>query len=390
MMKKKETTLVSAVIPVHNGASFLNESIQSLLHQTFALKEIIIIDDCSTDNTVNIAKEIACQSKGLVKLYCRSHTYGAAAARNLGCELAKGEWVLFMDADDYAEPALLKSELDAVESYAAQWGVPPILSYSAYQSFYTSGETLPGIYRSQPVQPDEILGYELVRNRISTSGLLVKREAFFTVGGFDTTLNYSEDYDLWLRLAGLGNFAYVDEPLVKVRRHSGNTSKNLAKMLEGEKTVLKRYSPEFIRQAIEKRELPWEVNLTDFAAVMYKIDRWDVGLEAIRQVCNDKPDFATGHFLYGIYYLKIEKWEEAKKAFIRTLEFDEGHGAALNNLGALLAIEGKFDEAKELLLKALSLYPEYLDAKHNLMVLKDGKRALRFTWRELRPVLTLY
>jgi glycosyltransferase involved in cell wall biosynthesis len=394
LMNQKGIPLVSAVIPVYNGASFLNESIPSLLRQTFALKEIIIVDDCSTDKSVKIAKEIACQSKGVVKVYCRSHKSGAATARNLGCELAKGEWVLFMDADDYAEPSLLQWELDAVESYTNQWGEPPILAYSAYQSFNTFGDTLPGIYRGQSVRPGEILGYELVRNRISTSGLLVKRESFYQAGGFDTALKYSEDYDLWLRLAGLGDFAYVDEPLVKIRRHPGNTSKNLAKMLEGEKTVLKRYSPKLIRQAIERRKLPWEVNQTDFATVMYKIDRWDEGFEAVKRVCALKPDFAAGNFLSGVYFLQVGNREEAKDAFIQTLRSDEGHGAALNNLGALLMNEGNINEAERFFLKAIALYPEYLDAKHNLRVLKQGmndeSREPRFTRRELRPVLTLY
>jgi glycosyltransferase involved in cell wall biosynthesis len=393
-MKKKDAPRVSAVIPVYNGAAFLEESLVSLLSQTVELSEIIIIDDCSTDNPEKIVQAIAGQNKELIKVYCQSQTNGAAAARNLGCELAKGEWVLFMDADDYVEPSLLQWELDAVESYAGQWGVSPILAYSAYQSFNTLGDTLAGIYRSQPVRPGEILGYELVRNRISTSGLLVKRESFYQAGGFDTALKYSEDYDLWLRLAGLGDFAYVDEPLVKVRRHAGNTSKNLAKMLEGEKTVLKRYSPESIRQAIERRKLPWELNQTDFASVMYKTDRWDEGLEAVKRVCALKPDFAAGHFLYGIYFLHTGNREEAREAFIQTLKSDARHGAALNNLGALLMNDGKTHEAERFFLKALALYPEYLDAQHNLGVLKTEKQAEgrepRFTWRELRPVLTLY
>jgi tetratricopeptide (TPR) repeat protein len=394
LMNQKGLPLVSAVIPVYNGAAFLEESIGSLLTQTLKLDEIIIVDDCSTDKSIKNAKEIACQSKGVVKIYCRSHKSGAAVARNLGCELAKGEWILFMDADDYAEPSLLQWELDAIESYEEQWGALPILAYSAYQSFNTLGDTLAGIYRSQPVRPGEILGYELVRNRISTSGLLVKRESFYQAGGFDTALKYSEDYDLWLRLAGLGDFAYVDEPLVKIRRHPGNTSHNLGKMLEGEKTVLKRYSPELIRQAIERRKLSWEVNQTDFASVMYKIDRWDEGLEAVKRVCALKPDFAAGHFLYGIYFLHTGNREEAREAFIQTLKSDARHGAALNNLGALLMNDGKTHEAERFFLKALALYPEYLDAQHNLGVLKTEKQAEgrepRFTWRELRPVLTLY
>lgn len=393
-MKNCNFPLVSAVLPVFNGAAFLDETIQSLLQQTLELNEIIVIDDCSADCSATVAQKWVDQNRGRIQLYCQPRTYGAAAARNLGCERAKSDWVLLMDADDLAEPHLLAAESEAVRSYREQWGMLPCLAYSAYQSFASSGEVIPGVYRSQPAGPDEILGYELVRNRIATSGLLLQRATFFRAGGFDVTLKYAEDYDLWLRLAQLGGFAYIDQPLVKIRRHETNTSSNLGKMLEGEKNVLRRYAPEFIRNAIERRKAPPVVNQSDFAAVMYKLECWDEGFEVAKQVCHSDPEYASGFFLVGVYYLKTHQWQKAEQAFYDTLSIQAEHGATLNNLGALLIREGNLETAQKMLTKALALYPNYLDARHNLTLLQSENRvadaALHFTWRELRPILTLY
>src|SRR5690606_11996704 len=102
----------------------------------------------------------------------------------------------------------------------------------------------------------EILGYLFVRNPIiSTSGVLVRREYFLRTGGFDPTLRHSEDWELWLRLAKLGGFAYLDEPLVKIRRHKSNTSGKVRLMLESERKVLRRYDFNIIKEAIMQRDL---------------------------------------------------------------------------------------------------------------------------------------
>ena len=113
----------------------------------------------------------------------------------------------------------------------------------------------------------------------------------------------------------------------------------------------------------------------------------------IQEVVNKKSDYANGFFFLGLYYLHVGVWKEAANCFIKAIELEPNNGAALNNLGALLALDGKADEAISLLTKAIELFPGYLDAGNNLENLEQGQlnfENVRFTWRELRPVLTCY
>lgn len=392
-MVASNTFSISAIIPVYNGEAFLEETVESLLNQTVPLSEIIIIDDCSTDNTPVIARQLA-ETDRLIRVITQPANRGVSVARNTGCQSAKSDWVLFMDADDMADSGLVEAQTEALTGFEKRWSKKPVLAYCAYQSMNEFGASTPGIVRARQAAPDEVLGYELVRNAISTSGVLVRKESFFNAGGFDPSLRYAEDYALWLLLARLGGFAYADRPLVKIRRHSRNISKDLAKMLEGEKAVLKRYSPEFIRQAIFKRDLPREKNISDFVSVMFKIDQWDNGYQEIEKVLVDHSDFASGHFLSGVYFLHSQEWDAARNSFQTTLVIEEKHGAALNNLGALLMGAGEPEQAQKLLERALTLYPGYLDARYNLDLLENGitgdYQSVRFTWRELRPVILSY
>jgi glycosyltransferase involved in cell wall biosynthesis len=390
----KKSLSVSAVIPVYNGEAYLRQTIESVINQTLPPDEILIIDDGSTDQTLSLAHQMAASNR-LIRAFTLPVNCGVSAARNHGCQFAKSEWILFMDADDWAESRLLAGHAESLNGFENHWGGQAVLAYSAYRVMDESGELISGIYRSKAVEPGEILGYELVRNALlTTSGVLVRRDSFLQAGGFDQTIRYAEDYDLWLRLARLGGFAYIDQPLVRVRRHSRNVSKDLGKMLEGEKTVLNRYPPDFIGQAIDKRKLPAKVNSADFASVLFKIDRWEEGLQKITKVVAEDPDYPTGHFLAGIYSIHCHQFADAKVSFEKTLTLDQNHGAALNNLGALLLIEGAPEKAQALLEKAIILHPGYRDARSNLELLANhgtpGDHSAHFTWRELRPVLLSY
>lgn len=384
---------VSAVIPAYNAALYIAETIQSLLQQKF-LTEIIVVDDHSSDKTCDIVEYLRDISDGRIQYYQQMQNHGVSASRNFGVQKAKNDLILFMDADDIAEPDLVELELNRLMELQNQWVEPIVLSYSAYSQISSTGEPIAGIQRSQQVSPEEILGYEFVRNQISTSGVLVARKAFLEVGGFDENLKYSEDWDLWLRLAQIGGFAYVDEALVRVRRHSCNLSGNIQNMLDGEKKVLNRYSIHFIEKAIMRRHLPWEVNQTDLVSILYRIGQWQKGYQIVQEVIRIHPEFANGYFLIGLYYLAQREWANAQKAFDQTLAISPDNGAALNNLAALLALKGETQLAAELFMKVLMIYPNYLDARHNLDILTTTGCLdlvdIRFTWRQLRYVLTSY
>lgn len=101
---------ITAIMPAYNASKYIDESIESLIGQSIKLDEILIIDDCSTDNTLEIIRKYANTDKS-IKILRQSRNLGVSTARNKGIETAHGEWLLFMDADDIAHPTLVEEEI---------------------------------------------------------------------------------------------------------------------------------------------------------------------------------------------------------------------------------------------------------------------------------------
>ena len=106
--------LISVIIPVYNSERYLNKCIDSILHQTYRNLEVICIDDGSTDHSVEIVKEYVFKDKR-VKLY-RNEAKGVSAARNYGLDKCKGQYVMFVDSDDWIELDICREALKIIEN----------------------------------------------------------------------------------------------------------------------------------------------------------------------------------------------------------------------------------------------------------------------------------
>ncbi|MCX7748473.1 MAG: glycosyltransferase [Clostridia bacterium] len=386
---------ISAVIPSFNAEKYIEDTLTSLLTQTQSIDEIIVVDNGSQDQTLRVIEDFKRKYDPNLKIYSLERNYGASYARNYGVNKASGEFILFMDSDDIAEPDLLEKELNKLKDMSSLSCACWVLAHSAYSQINESGTEIGGIHHWKQVGADEILGYEFIRNYvITTSGVLVKKIEFIKAGGFNTSLACSEDWDLWLRLAAAGGFAYVDEPLIRVRRHGENISAKICKMLDGEKNVLKRYDLEFIQQAVYKRKLSDEQNLIDFVSILFRLGYWEEGYKKIKNALVSGHYTYNTHFYLGVYYLYKKDYEKAGEEFLKTVSLKQSHGAALNNLGAINGVMGKYSEAEAYLKNVLELYPDYCDALLNLKLIRIGgnitPQKVRFTWRELREVLLKY
>ncbi|MFC0271927.1 glycosyltransferase [Metabacillus herbersteinensis] len=389
----KESLKISAVIPVYNCEQYITDVIKSLEKQTYPLYEIIVIDDNSTDATHCKVLKLAHESRCHIKAFRHRENKGVSEARNLGIRKAKGNWILFIDGDDTAEPRLLELQLKSLEACRKEKPNQWVLVHTAHRQITEEGKFFDGIHRFKQVEPEEILGYQFVRNHVCVSGTLVNKKEIQKLGGFDTSLTHSEDWDMWLQLAQVGGFVYVDQPLFNVRRHKENASKRIKDMLNGEQKVFKKYELSFIESSINKRSLSRTQNGTDYVSILFKIGFWEEGYEYLKKQ-EKTTDFAPLSFLLGLYYLHHQHINNAKALFNNTLKHNPCHGAALNNLGAISILLGQYDAAQTYLHRALSLFPNYIDAKHNHYILKTMKSAnyndLKFTWRELRKQLTSY
>lgn len=198
--------LVSVVIPVYNGATFLADAIRNVLSQEYPALEIIVVDDGSTE-------DIGAALKGLsvdVRLF-RQENAGAASARNRGIRDASGDIIAFLDVDDLWPEGNLGALVDCLAAHPQA----DIVRGRAQVTRYING-TEPGEYLGNPAEAfPHYIGAGLYRRR-----------AFETVGLFDPGLRYSEDTDWYTRAAERKlHIHHVDEVTLYVRRHAGNVTR---------------------------------------------------------------------------------------------------------------------------------------------------------------------
>ncbi|MGB2890207.1 MAG: glycosyltransferase [Candidatus Acidiferrales bacterium] len=210
---------VSVVIPTYNSAAFLEEAIQSVLGQTYSDFEVVVVDDGSTDGT-----EYVVRSFGDRVSYLKQDNRGVSAARNHGIQKSQGNYVAFLDSDDFWLPGKLAEQIPLLDR-DAELG----LVYSDWRVTSEKGVLEPS-YLSNLAPASGYVFDELVRSGfILTSGTVVRRSCLDDVGDFDETLSIAQDYDLWLRICYRWKIALVNKPLVIKRSWDGSLSSNLPK-----------------------------------------------------------------------------------------------------------------------------------------------------------------
>ncbi|MCK8489035.1 glycosyltransferase [Paenibacillus sp. MBLB2552] len=388
---------VAVVVPVYNAEEFIIDTLESLSNQTHGFKEIIVVDDHSTDSTLQLIKDYVKQSKRSdIFLIENKQNRGVSYSRNKGTEMITSDWIMFFDADDIAEPDLVRTMIQQYVDYTCSRSEKYVLIHSAYRQMNDKGIVSELVTRFKQVDPSEILGYELVRNYVYLSGTMVKREAFLECGGFNEKMRYCEDWDLWIKLAAFGGFVYIDEPLVRIRRHSKNVSKNIEVILKSEKEVISKYSLGYIEKAINNRKLPSERNVMDYVNMLYRFDYWDEGLKKILKFTEQNRTYSPAFFLKGLYYIHHHLIDEALECFKEAIRLNSADAASYNNLGVCLCLKGHHSEAMEYFRCALNLVEGYMDCAHNLRLLDKFAESelllgdFKITWRELRPVLLRY
>ncbi|MFA5038105.1 MAG: glycosyltransferase family A protein [Candidatus Omnitrophota bacterium] len=189
---------VSIIIPTYNHAPFVLDAVDCALKQDYPDKEIIVIDDGSTDNTKDLLKPYV--EAGRI-IYHYQKNSGLAAARNAGLRLCKGEVVKFLDSDDLIYESLISRQMEDMKSSGTG------LTYCDYENLYVA-EGIKRFVRTESPGNYSGLAYFIKANPAPVHAFLVKKDLAMATGGFDETLKAQEDLDLWLRLLlkGCGMF----------------------------------------------------------------------------------------------------------------------------------------------------------------------------------------
>lgn len=210
------TPAVSVVIPTKNAAAYIGETIASALAQD-GVTEVIVVDDASTDGTVSIARHVRDPRLRLMT----NDASGVSAARNLGARNARGDWLMFLDADDRLRPGAVMTLLAASEA-----APHAVLVYGDYNTIDSAGRTIGrrDLLKGRQKPSGNVLERLAGGNFIVNGGImLIRADAFHRAGGFDLSLRYCEDWHCWCRLAATGEFAYVPKLLLDYRLHTANT-----------------------------------------------------------------------------------------------------------------------------------------------------------------------
>ncbi len=213
---------VSVIIPAYNAMIYLPETLKSVLQQTFTDFEVLIIDDGSTDNIVQWAGELI---DSRVKLIVQPNQ-GTSAARNTGIAQAQGEYIAFLDADDLWEPTKLEKQVRYLEDNPAVGLLHTNMVLIDWQ-----GKSSGRVMKSNA--EGDALKQLLKQNTVVTSSVIVRDCCLKTVGEFDRNLRYSQDWDMWVRIAARYPLAVIKEPLVCYRQHPNNATKNWQMLEQG-------------------------------------------------------------------------------------------------------------------------------------------------------------
>lgn len=211
---------VSVIIPTYNRSKLLANAIDSVLDQTFDDLEIIVVDDGSTDETSEVVKGYG--DKVNYK-YLENKGMGGSYARNRGIEAASGEYIAFLDSDDFWLPEKLEKQMALLIER-------PDLSWAYCDSEAIDGSSGQLIYRHGAVHntpSGDVLEQLFIKNFLHTSTLIVKRNVFEQVGNFWATPK-ATDRDMWLRIAAEYPIGQVPEVLVRYRIHLDRVTDNLS------------------------------------------------------------------------------------------------------------------------------------------------------------------
>jgi glycosyltransferase involved in cell wall biosynthesis len=268
---------VSIVTPTFNSSPYLTSTVESVIGQTFADWEYVLIDDGSADETLVLAHDFATRDPR-IRVATSTHG-GGATARNRGLRRTdpRSEFVIFLDHDDTWEPHTLKTlveALDANPDAVAAYGLARAIDGDGRrfehddlaESMRQRQELLNSRYVNLPVVAPTSFATMLVKNWVVTPGTcLVRRVALDAVGDLDPTTSPADDWDLNLRLARLGDLALVDRVVLNWRRHPSALS-HTSRRLRWAYFMVRRRTVQSRDNTLRQRKTALELLLADCRA----------------------------------------------------------------------------------------------------------------------------
>lgn len=196
----------SVIIPLYNKEPYVRKALQSVCDQCFKDFELIVVDDGSTDDSYSVAKKELERSHVNYRLIHQNNE-GVSIARNNGVTESKGEYICFLDADDWWSPSFLERIDWLIREY------PDAGIYGTNYYIINRGQQRIGLHIPSTGYINYCDCYRKMQMPLTSISVAIPTEVFQTMGGFKAELKLGEDFDLWIRIALQYKVAYLDEPL---------------------------------------------------------------------------------------------------------------------------------------------------------------------------------
>jgi len=289
----KAAPKVSVVIPTYNRAHLLDACLKSVARQTYRDFEIVVVDDGSTDNTAEVVAPFAPLAR-----YFWQENQGTAGALNRAIREAGGEYIRFVASDDLLLPGALEVGVQVLEEdpgvglvYGQAWEMNEAGDVTSLRKPDFARGAYVGSGRKE-------LGRLLFWNHITCSTVMVRRRCFDDVGLFDPRLRVGEDWDMWVRIAKKYDVAYVERPLARYLKHTGNISMGI------DIEFLDYLRPRLLESVFDDPELghlyqelkgkAYFVYHHCMAAMAYKANRMGVARRRLLAAFKSRPGEALG------------------------------------------------------------------------------------------------
>ena len=208
--------LVSVVIPAYNRAHTIRACIESIINQTYKNLEILVVDDCSTDNTVEVVRSFGDSRIKIIELENNS---GAQKARNEGIKAASGEWIAFQDSDDEWYTEKIEKQVKILEEN--NWNKYLVVHSDGILQHFEKGAIKPITYPA--LNGENVYSTALSGASALFISIFASKQALSEIGFLDENVLAYQEWDTTIRLAKICKFVYIDEPLFVYNVHSGNT-----------------------------------------------------------------------------------------------------------------------------------------------------------------------
>lgn len=230
---------ISAIIPTYNRSDHLRQALHSIMQQTLRPKEIIVIDDGSTDSTGAMINDFFPNVK-----YLYQKNSGVSSARNTGIKLATGDWIAFLDSDDQWLPEKLEKQQQALKD-------SPGIKLCHTEEIWIRNGVRVNAMKKHTKRGGWIFQHCLPLCSISPSSAIIHNSVFDDVGLFDESLPACEDYDMWLRITAKYPVIFLEDPLItKFGGHKDQLSRKHWGM--------DRFRIQALQKILDKNDLPAE------------------------------------------------------------------------------------------------------------------------------------